>query len=370
MRKTMLLLLAALTAALGYAVEAGGTTAAVTHRAECPDFGRLVAGDGAGYYFWDSNETSPWAPVYDWIDASGGTDLGIGDEASVTVTTPFAIRFCDRDYAAGSTVYVGYNGALSFRNAGIPGANQNIPDATAPNALAAVAWDDLRGISGDHLYSYLDTSGDLDVWVLSYDPWHRYLSVGPFRFQMQIFEQAAAGLNNTVEFHYQTVLASGINLGHSATVGLENWGGTEAAAYSYNVNLEAEFAVRFVDTRWVDDALGAFHLLTPPDGSGIQPGDTIHFSWEESEYSGHGDVTYTFFLGREPDLSDAQEFDCGGNTFYERIFGDSDEGDWYWSARAEESDLGMSRMAEEIWSVNMDLIAVTETTWGQIKAAF
>jgi len=369
MRK-ILLLLVVLTAVWGYAIEAGGTAPAVAPPSVGPDFGRLVSGDGAGYYFWDSNEASSWAPVYDWIDASGGTDLGTGDEASFTVTTPFDIRFCDRDYAAGSTVYVGCNGALSFRNAGIPGANQNMPNAASPNALAAAAWDDLRGITGDHLYSHLDTSGDLDVWVLSYDPWHRYLSIGPFRFQMQIFEQAAAGINNMVEFHYQTVLASGINLGSSATVGLENWGGTEAAAYSYNSALEAEFAVRFIDTRWVDDQLGAFHLLTPEDGYYlIAPPETVNFTWEEPEYDGQGTVTYTFFLGREPDLSDAEEFDRGGNTWFDYTFDEDDWGDWYWSVRAEESDLGLSRMAEEIWSLTVGT-DVTEATWGQIKANF
>ncbi|MCX7022819.1 MAG: hypothetical protein NTW26_11220, partial [bacterium] len=160
MRKILLLMPVVLTAAWGYAIEADGTAAAVAPRTAGPDYVPLVSGDGAGYYFWDSNETSDWAPAYDWIDAAGGTDLGTGDEASFTVTTPFFIRFCGRDYPAGSTVYVGCNGALSFRNAGIPGANQNIPDAATPNAVAAVAWDDLRGISGDHLYSYLDTSGE------------------------------------------------------------------------------------------------------------------------------------------------------------------------------------------------------------------
>jgi hypothetical protein len=369
MRKTMLLLLAALTAALGYAVEAGGSAAAVAPRVAYPDFGRLVFGDGAGYYFWDSNEDSEWAPVYNWIDAGGGTDLGIGDEASFTVTTPFDIRFCNRDYAAGSTVYVGCNGALSFRNPGIPGANQDIPDTTAPNALAAAAWDDLRGISGDHLYSYLDTTGDLDIWVLSYDPWHRYLSVGPFRFQMQIYEQPMAWINNTVEFHYQTVLASGINLGHSATVGLENWGGTEAAAYSYNSNLEAEFAVRFIDTRWVDDALGAFHLLTPEDGYPFSPGETIHFTWEEPEYYGFGVLNYTFYLADNEDFTDPMVIDRGTYTWFDYIFGFDQWVDHWWKVYAEEDDIGLNRWSEEIWHIE-GIGEVTETTWGQIKAAF
>src|SRR4030042_1053133 len=197
MRKR-LLLLTVLTAAWGYAIEAGGTVPAVAPGATTVDFGRLVAGDGAGDYFWGSNETGRRGPAVGRVCAAGRRP-------------------------------------------------------PAPNALAAAAWDDLRGISGDHLYSYLDTTGDLDIWVLSYDPWHRYLSVGPFRFQMQIFERPVEGINNTVEFHYQTVLASGINLGQSATVGLENWDGTEAAAYSYTDDLEASFAVRFMDSRYVDD---------------------------------------------------------------------------------------------------------------------
>jgi hypothetical protein len=369
MRK-ILLLLTVLTAAWGYVIEAGGTTPAVAPRVVVPDFGRLVSGSGAGYYFWDSNESDDWAPEYNWIDASGGDDLGTGDEASFTVTTPFFIRFCGRDYTAGTTVYVGCNGALSFRNAGIPGANQSIPNTATPNALVAAAWDDLRGTTGDHLYSYLDTSGEGDVWVLSYDPWHRYLSIGPFRFQMQIHEQLVTGTNNTVEFHYQTVVASGYNLGQSATVGLENWDGSDGAAYSYNAALEASFAIRFIDSTYVDDYIPAFHLLTPADGDLAHPEETVHFTWEAPDYSGHGVVTYTFLLGRESDLSDAEEFDRGENTWFDYVFDYGDEGEWYWSVRAEESDLGLSRMAEEIWSVDVVLLEVNEATWGQIKAAF
>jgi len=367
MRKTILFLTVVLTAAWGYAIEAGGTAPAVAPRAAGADFGRLVFGDGAGYYFWDSNETDFWAPVYDWIDAGGGTDLGTGDEASFTVTTPFFIRFCGRDYPAGSTVYVGCNGALSFRNAGIPGANQDIPDTATPNAVAA-AWDDLRGITGDHLYSYLDASGDLDVWVLSYDPWHRYLSIGPFRFQMHIYERPVEGINNTVEFHYQTVEASGYNLGQSATVGLENWDGTEAAAYSYNTNLSDSFAVRFIDINYVDDQLGVFHLLTPEDGYVYMPGDTVHFTWEEAEYYGHGEVNYTFYLADNEDFTNPMIVDRGTNTWFDYIFGSGSEEFW-WKVYAEESDLGLNRWSEETWSL-LNGLDVTQTTWGRIKAVF
>jgi hypothetical protein len=372
MRKTMLLLLAALSAALGFQVEAVEAVSPLPPPAVSPDFTGLVSGDGAGYYFWDSNETSVWAPEYNWIDASGGTDLGTGDEASFTVTTPFFIRFCNRNYAAGSTAYVGCNGALSFRNAGIPGSNQDIPATPAPNALAAAAWDDLRGTTGDHLYSYVDTSGEWDVWVLSYDPWHRYLSIGPFYFQIHIYRRPVLAINNMIEFHYQTVEASGFNLGQSATVGLENWDGTDAAAYSYNEDLEASFAIRFIDSRYVDNWIYEFDLLEPPDGSEhIWDQGPVTFQWEAAEYSGSGTLTYTLLLSANPDLTDAQEFDAGEETQLDHTFEYEDIGTWYWSVRAQEDGLGHERMAESIWSLEiLPEVAVVDTTWGRIKAGF
>ncbi len=368
MRKLIPLLLIALSSVLGFQIEAGRAVSPPVPRVPGLDLDWLLSGEGAGYYYWDSNETGEWAPEYNWIDASGGDDLGTGDDASFTVTTPFAIRFCNRNYAVGSTAYVGCNGALSFKNAGIPAANQNIPASPVPNALIAAAWDDLRGTTGDHLYSYLDPPNELRIWVISYDPWHRFYSIGPFRFQIQIYECLVTGMNNTIELHYQTVQSGGYNLGQSATVGLENWDGSQAAAYSYNDDLEADFAIRFVCSRYVDAQIGEFHLLSPPDGYVFYPPETVHFTWEEAEYWGDGMLTYTFLLGREPDLSDAMEIDCGDNVWFDYTFEYEDWGDWYWSVLAEESDLGLSRMAE-IWSIQVGE-DVTETTWGQIKASY
>ncbi|MCK4594762.1 hypothetical protein KAU45_09695, partial [bacterium] len=370
MRRLIPLLLVALSAALGFQIEADRVVSRFVPQVPGLDFDRLLSGEGAGYYYWDSNETGEWAPEYNWIDASGGTDLGTGDDASFTVTTPFLIRFCNRNYPSGSTAYVGCNGALSFKNAGIPAANQNIPVSAAPNALIAVVWDDLRGTTGDHLYSYLDISNELSIWVISYDPWHRYLSIGPFRFQIHIYERPMTGMNNTIELHYQTVWSGGYNLGQSATVGLENWDGTQAAAYSYNDDLEAGFAIRFIDTNYVDNWIGEFDLLSPRDGSDdYHEGDTVTFTWEAAEYSGDGSLTYTWLLDTDPVLTDAQEFDAGGDTQIDHTFVVGDQGVWYWSVRAQEDGFGHTRMAESIRSIEiLPEVAVVETTWGQIKA--
>jgi len=52
----------------------------------------------------------PGAP-YNWIDASGGTELLLGDDGYATISLPFDFQFYNDKF---STIYLGANGYLSF----------------------------------------------------------------------------------------------------------------------------------------------------------------------------------------------------------------------------------------------------------------
>jgi len=225
--------------------------------------------DTSNTYAWaDSDET--WGPEYSWVDASSGTDLGIGDDSYFTTTIPFDIDFYGNSYSSGTSFYVGTNGMMGFSSTGMNSlSNQDLPSTSTPNNLMAVYWDDMRGYTGDHLWSYVSGSSPNRQWVISYDPWHNYgVSSYAVQFQAIIFENDGS-YDNMIEFQYEDTTANHDDHGFSATAGIENSGGTEGHSYCYNSgNLVEGLAVVYVGV----DGLypNPFDLLSPADGSTIQ----------------------------------------------------------------------------------------------------
>ncbi len=332
----------------------------------------LISGGGAGYYFWDSGESSDWAPTYSWIDASGGTDLGVDDDAFFTVTTPFAIRFCGADYASASDFYVGTNGEIGFSIASMNSRyNQDLPNASTPNNLVAIYWDDMRGYTGDHLYSYTD-SGDDDLFVISYDPWSHYSGThGELQFQAYFVENnTGLTINNTVVLQYQNPSAEA---GVSATVGLENAAGDAAAQYSFNsAELSANLAIIFIDAAYVDNYIDSFNLLAPADGAEVVDGTLVTFDWEDATYGGSGNFYYEIALSENADLSSPFHEATGiaASTYdYTINQGNTSDVTVYWGVRAVEDTIGFTRNCSNIFdfTLHQNDYAIEETTWGQIK---
>jgi hypothetical protein len=335
-------------------------------------FSPLAHGDGAGYYYWDSTETSVWAPTYAWRTPSNPQGWS-GDDTYWTTSLPFAVTFCGIRHGAGSNLYVGSNGIVGFAASKMDEPiNQNIPVSTAPNSIIAIFWDNLAGYTnGDISLDLVGTSPNRALFV-TYSPWYYDLAPSdPIEFQILIRETNVSGINNTIEFRYKDVVGdSWRDNGFSATVGLENNSGTTAAKYSYNEEvIPNQFAIRFVDKDYVDNQVGDFHLVNPPDGYEGDVGERIEFRWQEPEYSGGGVVTYKLYLADNPDFHDSLVFDTGTEPTFSYVFGSDDRGVYWWKVKATESILGLYKWSEETFMLDIES-AVTDTTWGQIKASF
>jgi len=89
---------------------------------------------------------TPGAP-YNWIDASGGTELLLSDDGYSTVSLPFEFQFYNDTF---STIYLGANGYLSFVDPSPSDySNDLIPSGDLDNYyLIAPFWDDLQPASG------------------------------------------------------------------------------------------------------------------------------------------------------------------------------------------------------------------------------
>ncbi|MCD4733296.1 hypothetical protein K8R78_03555 [bacterium] len=333
------------------------------------------AGDGAGYYFWDRGERSDWAPTYEWFSPQNGQSWQDND-TYWTTTLPFDIRFCDVDFAAGASFYIGSNGILGFveTNMNEP-INQNLPNGGAPNAVIAPLWDDLLGGSSGDISLDVDGAAPNRRWIISFSPWYFYGSpVDSLEFQVVISEINVDDVNNTIEFRYRDVIGdSWRDNGASATVGLENLGGTEAALYSFNQGIISNgLAIRFTDATFIDSQLNSFNLLTPEDNFHGRVGDNINLSWEASAYSGVGVVTYEVYLADNSELTDPLILNAGTNTSLVHVFGTGNEGDWYWSVKATETTLSLEKWAEQtrMMTIHEYDWAITETTWGEIKTIY
>ena len=269
---------------------------------------------------------------------------------------------------------MGSNGILGFMSSGMDNPiNQNLPSTSAPNNIMAALWDNLSGYTSGEIYIETAGSAPTRKWCITYSPWYYYeAAADPIEFQILIHEAPLTTVNNSVEFRYKDVIGdSWRDNGFSATVGLENSGGTDAVQYSYNQEIiPNQFSILFVDKNWVDDQLGDFNLLTPEDGAEVYTGETINFTWEEASYGGHGDVTYTLFMDDNPEFSSPLVFDRGGVTWFNYVFGDDDTGNYWWKVYAEEDDIGISKWCEDVFEFLVTGVSVDETTWGQIKAEY
>jgi len=337
----------------------------------------LDSGSGAGYYFWDSDESGDFAPVYSWIDATGGTLISDNmDDAGVEIAIPMDLRFMDVDYATGSSIWACSNGYINFNASGgdyTDLSNDDIPNVTTPNNYIAPYWDDLDGDPGvSGLYSLVDSSGDDDLYIISYDPWGHFNDTGDtMQFQAYMVENnTGVTINNTIVFQYANDCVEG---GSGATVGLENFAADDGTKYSYNDStIAANLAIIFIDAAYVDNYIGAFDLVAPADASEARDGDQVTFDWDDASYSGTGTLTYDLILSNNADLSAPfhTEADLAASTFdYTFSQGNTSDETVYWGVEANETTLGLNVASDSIWSITLHAsdYAVEETTWGQIK---
>jgi len=171
-----------------------------------------------------------------------GTDLLSlsGDDVATSVALPFAFSFYGTAY---SSAWVTTNGLLSFTAGSVSWSNGSLPSAGAPNAAIYAYWDDL----------YIDSpTANIYTASIGSDPnrqfvveWRnvRYFGDASRRVSFEVILNE----NGDVQTMYKDIAGGdGLEMGNSATVGIENPTGTVALQYAFNeAVLSTGLAVRY-----------------------------------------------------------------------------------------------------------------------------
>lgn len=171
-----------------------------------------------------------------------GTDLLAlsGDDAAALVALPFSITFYGTSYA---NVYVTTNGLVSFTGGSTAWANTSIPGTASPNAAIYPYWDDLYIDSPTaNIYTASLGSAPNRQFVVE---WRNVRHFGDATRRVGF--EVILNENGDVQTMYKDVASGdGLEMGNSATVGIENQTGTVALQYSYNEGvLSTGLAVRY-----------------------------------------------------------------------------------------------------------------------------
>lgn len=218
---------------------------------------------------------------YNWIDATGGTELLLSDDGYSTQTLPFSFPFYDSSF---STIYVGANGYLSFADSSPNDySNDLIPSADADNAyLIAPFWDDLRAASGGgggHIY--VQSFGD--YWVAEWLDIEHYSGgsniVGTF--EVILFSNGSI----TFQYDYISYTAGGY------TIGLNYGDGATGNSLTVITTATNEYALLFKDPREhlfdfqliFDDSIVISSISIP---STVTTGKSLPISCQISSFTG------------------------------------------------------------------------------------
>ena len=184
-------------------------------------WGLISATPPSGYTWSDSNSSG--GPNYQWVNIAGvGTEIDLGDDAYIRVPLGFSFPFYDRE---STRVKISSNGYLTFGGDGTDYTNDPIPDTTNPDDYIAPFWDDLNPRSGGHIYYYRDIRNNR--FIVEYYMVPRYNSPGSqYTFQVILYP------DGTIVYQYRNMVNGSRTA--SATIGIENRGGTEGLQVSYN----------------------------------------------------------------------------------------------------------------------------------------
>lgn len=178
---------------------------------------------------------------YNWIEInSTGIDSGVtGDD---NFGGPFSMGFAFNFYGNSYTeLYFSTNGLITFGSGTSSLSNTQIPSTSTPQNFIAPFWDDLAvgggSNSGAIYYQQLGIAPNRQFVV----EWCNITTLGgsgPMTFEVILNETGAMWMQ------YQTL---GTASSGSATVGIENFDGTDGLEYSYNTagNIFANLAIRF-----------------------------------------------------------------------------------------------------------------------------
>ncbi len=204
--------------------------------------------DNFGYAWKDSEE--PDGPDYNWIDITGTGTSFHDDMGDDVVGGPYAMGFSFPYYGGTvSDVWIGSNGAINFDGNYISLSNYEYPTTSHGGHIAAFN-DDLDPWDAPDAASYYElvTVGDLQVFVIACINWDEYPgNVDPegqedITFQYQLWD------DGTIEFHYLSVEAPGLDITRN-TIAIQNMTRDIGLTAFYNNNIPGYpydgYAIRF-----------------------------------------------------------------------------------------------------------------------------
>ncbi|MCG2769215.1 MAG: S8 family serine peptidase, partial [Anaerolineae bacterium] len=231
--------------------------------------GRMPAGHPGGPGYWEDSDRGD--VQFDWIDATGGTLIPAGDDASRgPYDLGFRFGFCGQEY---SQFYVNTNGQVLFGDGAWTPMNAAIPDTTLPNNFIAAFWDDLDPSAGGAIYYRTFGTSPQRYTVVQWADVPRYGTADRLTFEVVLYEGSGEILVQYLSLEGPTTDGDG------ATVGVENMDGTDGVQYLYNGQgpgfpLHDRLAVRFVPSRVFipGEHSIAFQVQV---GQDVLPGSTI-----------------------------------------------------------------------------------------------
>lgn len=183
--------------------------------------------DEGGYYYIDSDDDAYNAPIFEWIDI---TEVGtpVEDLDDDSTKGKFYIGFGFPFYGnTFDSVLICSNGWISFNSRSIDYINDPIPYPASPNNLLAIWWDDLVVPRDSMVFYYHDY--DNECFIVSYDGIHNHPNTGNLNFQAILYP------DGTIIYQYGIMDPGNDYEGlESATVGIENAGGSIGTQYLYN----------------------------------------------------------------------------------------------------------------------------------------
>jgi hypothetical protein len=192
--------------------------------------------DAFGYTWITSAE--PGGPPYNWIDATDGSALGLGDDTAANIALPFSFSF----YTSTATLLrVGNNGGVLVNATSGDVGYSNAALASAPDDFLAPFWDDIDSQSGDVYWKVAGAAPHRQLIVEWFNRPH-YHNAGSATFEMVLYE------NGDILYQYQDVDFGDptVNNGASATIGIRGASVANSLEYSYlQPGVSDRFAICF-----------------------------------------------------------------------------------------------------------------------------
>ncbi|MGW5239263.1 S8 family serine peptidase [Monashia sp. NPDC004114] len=188
----------------------------------------------------DAGGTVSCAPAtYSWVNGSSKVSIS-GDEDAATVALPFPVKYYGVSYTSAS---VTTNGLVNFLQPRLGDySNTALPAAAQPNGILAVLWDDL--VLDKKSSVQTTTSGTVGSRRFAI-VWNNAAFAADTSVRVS-FEAVFDEATGAITLQYKDIAGNALELGGSATVGMENQAGSDALQYSFNQTVLTDgSAIRF-----------------------------------------------------------------------------------------------------------------------------